>query len=209
MIVSRIRTAYNSPNLIFDCYSSRYDKSNPQFRAEVSPTYHQSLFLSSSFSIHLVKIQPTVYTRSLQTPISPSIISISTDLTLFNLLDHIHLLDLPDLHMFAREFDDPLAKHILTPYPSSSSSNLFLPLSSINPAQWRALQSDVDNILNGYSNPPGQNQDDTPKVLRAFLKYLCEEAKTLLMQEIKQFNGKPALRQLRNFLVDSILKSSK
>ncbi|KAL7788522.1 hypothetical protein V8C43DRAFT_323756 [Trichoderma afarasin] len=109
--------------------------------------------------------------------------------------------------MFSREFEDPLAKHILAPYPSSSSSNQFVPTPSINPAQWSALQSDVDKILNDYSNPPSQNQDDTPEVLRAFLKYLCEEAKTLLMQEIKQFNEKPALRQLRNFLVDSILKS--
>ncbi|KAF3077557.1 hypothetical protein CFAM422_000859 [Trichoderma lentiforme] len=109
--------------------------------------------------------------------------------------------------MFSREFEDPLAKHILTPYPSSSSSNQFSPISSINSAQWSALQSDVDEILNDYSNPPGQNQDDTPKLLRSFLKYLCEEAKTLLMQEIKQFNGRTALRQLRNFLVDSILKS--
>ncbi|PNP59324.1 hypothetical protein THARTR1_00814 [Trichoderma harzianum] len=109
--------------------------------------------------------------------------------------------------MFSRDFEDPLAKHILTQYPSSTSSNHFAPTPSINPAQWRALQSDVDSILNDYSDPPGQNQDDTPEVLRAFLKYFCEEAKTLLMQEIKQFNGKPALRQLRNFLVDSILKS--
>lgn len=111
--------------------------------------------------------------------------------------------------MFSREFEDPLAKHILTQYPSPSPSNQSSPISSINPAQWSALQSEVDKILNDYSNPRGQNQDDTPKVLRAFLKYLCEEAKTLLMQEIKQFNGRTALRQLRNFLVDSILKSSK
>lgn len=66
----------------------------------------------------------------------------------------------------------------------------------------------MDIILNDYANPSGQSQDDTPEVLRAFLKYLCEEAKPLLMYEIKHFNGKPALRQLRNFLVDSILKSS-
>ncbi|OPB43543.1 hypothetical protein A0O28_0098310 [Trichoderma guizhouense] len=109
--------------------------------------------------------------------------------------------------MFSREFEDPLAKHILTPYPSSSSSNQFAPISNINPAQWRTLQSDVDKILDEYSSSPVQNQDDTPKVLRAFLKYLCEEAKTLLMQEIKQFNGRTALKQLRNFLVDSILKT--
>ncbi|KAL7914503.1 aspartic peptidase domain-containing protein [Trichoderma velutinum] len=112
-----------------------------------------------------------------------------------------------DLPMFFREFEDPLAKHILTQYPNSSSSNQFAPTPSINRAQWRALQSDVDKILNDYASSPVQDQDDTPEVLRAFLKYLCEGAKTLLMQEIKQFNEKSALRQLRNFLVDSILKS--
>ncbi|KAL7958992.1 hypothetical protein V8C34DRAFT_313644 [Trichoderma compactum] len=87
--------------------------------------------------------------------------------------------------MFSRDFEDPLAKHILTQYPSSSSSNQFAPTSSINPAQWRALQSDVDKILNDYASSPVQDQDDTPK----------------------KSNGKPSLRQLRNFLVDSILKS--
>ncbi|KAK0759879.1 hypothetical protein N5P37_006954, partial [Trichoderma harzianum] len=120
----------------------------------------------------------------------------------------LRLLDLLDLPMFAREFEDPLGRHILAQYPGSKSPNQLAPALSINHAQRKTLQFDVDKILNDYSNPPGQNQDDTPKVLRAFLKYLCEDAKTLLMQEIKQFNGNTSLRQLRNSLVDSILKST-
>lgn len=107
------------------------------------------------------------------------------------------------------EFEDPLAKHILTQYPSSSSSNQFSSAADITPVRARDLQADVDKILNDYSNTPINEQDDTPKVLRAFHKFLCKEAKVILLQEIKQFTEKPELRQFRDFLVDSILKPSK
>ncbi|EHK26661.1 uncharacterized protein TRIVIDRAFT_218806 [Trichoderma virens Gv29-8] len=105
------------------------------------------------------------------------------------------------------DFEDPLAKHILTQYPSSSSSNQFLSTPNIGPLQLRDLQSDVEKILNDYSSTPTREKDDTPEVFRAFIKYLCQEARTILMQEIRQFSGKSELRQLRNFLVDSILKT--
>ncbi|KAH0532424.1 hypothetical protein TsFJ059_001116 [Trichoderma semiorbis] len=102
------------------------------------------------------------------------------------------------------DFKDPFDGYQLTKHPSSASSD---PLSSApnSPLQWRDLQPDVERILRGYK--PLRQKDDTADVLRAFLKYLCKDAQTTLMREIKQFGDKPAeLRQLRNFLVDSILK---
>ncbi|KAK3940786.1 hypothetical protein QBC46DRAFT_312764 [Diplogelasinospora grovesii] len=54
---------------------------------------------------------------------------------------------------------------------------------------------------------PNSSQDDTPKVLHTFLMKLPKDGQLALMSEIQLLKNDAArLRQLRNFLVDTILK---
>ncbi len=56
---------------------------------------------------------------------------------------------------------------------------------------------------------PNSPEDDTLKVLRTFVMKLPKRGQLALMSEIRLFKDNPAkLRQLRNFLVDAILKPS-
>ncbi len=69
---------------------------------------------------------------------------------------------------------------------------------------WSACVAAVE-ILKNYI--PKTLQDDTSKVLRAFLGKLLKEGKHALISEIIYLSTHPSrLRQLRNFLVDAILK---
>lgn len=53
------------------------------------------------------------------------------------------------------------------------------------------------------------DNDDTKEVLGAFLEYLSTAGRTALMEEIEEFStNPPKLRQLRNFLVEAVLKPS-
>jgi len=57
---------------------------------------------------------------------------------------------------------------------------------------------------------PARLPDDTSRVLRAFLDHLPSQGKSVLASEICQLaSSPPRLRQLRNFMVDAILKPSK
>ncbi|KAL7936584.1 hypothetical protein V8C35DRAFT_295884 [Trichoderma chlorosporum] len=102
------------------------------------------------------------------------------------------------------DFEDPLARHVLTEHPAPGSSSQFSSAPG-SPQQWRDLQSGVDRILRNYT--PIRCEDDTAQVFRAFITHLCKDGQVVLMQEILQVGERPTeLRQLRNFLVDSILK---
>ncbi|KAM7202443.1 hypothetical protein V8F33_002851 [Rhypophila sp. PSN 637] len=63
-------------------------------------------------------------------------------------------------------------------------------------------------VLNRYK--PSTESDDTAKVLGAFIDYLPSEGQVVLMQEIQGYaDDLVKLRQLRNFMVDAILKPMK
>ncbi|KAL7627193.1 hypothetical protein AAE478_003969 [Parahypoxylon ruwenzoriense] len=71
---------------------------------------------------------------------------------------------------------------------------------------WYESRSAVLKILEDHYVPNGP-EDDTPKVLRTFVMKLPKGGQLALMSEIRLFKDDPAkLRQLRNFLVDAILK---
>ncbi|KAK4212807.1 hypothetical protein QBC37DRAFT_287317 [Rhypophila decipiens] len=64
-------------------------------------------------------------------------------------------------------------------------------------------------VLNQYK-PSTESDDDTAKVLGTFIDYLPSEGQVVLMQEINDYADDPKrLRQLRNFMVDAILKPMK
>jgi hypothetical protein len=60
-------------------------------------------------------------------------------------------------------------------------------------------------ILGEYA--PANSRDDTARILGAFVENLPEDGQVVLMQEIETFNP-DQLRQLREFLVQAILRPS-
>lgn len=73
---------------------------------------------------------------------------------------------------------------------------------------WSRQLRDAQDLLELYDK--NSRLDDTALVLRAFLDNLPEAGQQILLSEIKQHQRDgPKLRQLRNFLVDAVLKPSK
>ncbi|KAK5651095.1 hypothetical protein OQA88_13288 [Cercophora sp. LCS_1] len=104
--------------------------------------------------------------------------------------------------------DDPLAGlPEIAPHPGRSGSQSSAALSSPPPSpimQQNAVEA-VGNVLSEYQ--PIHASDDTAKVLRAFVDHLSGQGLSTLQSEICDFARNPhQLRQLRNFLVDAILK---
>ncbi|KAK5651069.1 hypothetical protein OQA88_13717 [Cercophora sp. LCS_1] len=104
--------------------------------------------------------------------------------------------------------DDPLAGlPEIAPHPGRSGSQSSAALSSLPPSpiiQQNAVEV-VSNVLSEYQ--PIHASDDTAKVLRAFVDHLSGQGLSRLQSEIYDFaKNPPQLRQLRNFLVDAILK---
>ncbi|KAK5651102.1 hypothetical protein OQA88_13284 [Cercophora sp. LCS_1] len=98
--------------------------------------------------------------------------------------------------------DDPLAGLPESrPHPGRSGSQSSAALSSLQ----QNVTDVVNNILSDYQ--PIHPSDDTAKVLRAFADNLSGQGLSRLQSEIYDFAKNPhQLRQLRNFLVDTILK---
>lgn len=95
--------------------------------------------------------------------------------------------------------DHPSPESIVTSELSSAPSDSEL---------WLDLREKVDKLLRLYK--PRSRDDDTAMVLKIFLQKLPKDGQTPLMSEIDSINQHDAkLRQLRNFLVDAILKPSK
>ncbi len=98
----------------------------------------------------------------------------------------------------------PIGSH---PAPESTiSSSLSSAIS--DPDKWydcrRSTLASLDELY-----VPNSPKDDTAKVLRAFLMKLPKEGQLVLASEIVELRHDDVkLRQLRNFLVDAILKPS-
>lgn len=106
--------------------------------------------------------------------------------------------------------DDPLAGlPEIAPYPGQPESSSSSGLSSL-PGSPIVQQNDtevINNILDEYQEIHAN--DDTAKVLRAFADNLSGQGLSTLQSEIYSFSTNPQqLRQLRNFLVDALLKPS-
>lgn len=82
------------------------------------------------------------------------------------------------------------------------------PLSSVqSPVVQETAKAVIDNILSEYKSI--HMSDDTVKVLQAFLDNLSGRGLLTLRDDIFAVKEDPRwLRQLRNFLVDAILKPS-
>ncbi len=74
-----------------------------------------------------------------------------------------------------------------------------------SPGRYGDLRETCVNILKSYQ--PVNHLDDTAKVLMAFLDNLCKQGQMVLMEEMDRFDA-DQLRQLRQFLVDAILRPS-
>ncbi len=106
-------------------------------------------------------------------------------------------------------FSDPLRSlGPISPHPAPDSvtgSDLSSALS--DPETWSDAQDSVRIVLSSYI--PKTPNDDTAKVLRAFVAKLPKDGQLALMNEILFFQGDgKKLRELRNFLVDASLKPS-
>ncbi|KAK3382710.1 hypothetical protein B0T24DRAFT_602318 [Lasiosphaeria ovina] len=105
--------------------------------------------------------------------------------------------------------EDPLSSlPEITPHPGRSGSQSSEALSSAPPAP--IIEQNeivvVNNVLREYR--PIHTSDDTSRVLQAFVDNLSGPGLSTLLTEIYNFANDPRqLRQLRNFLVDAILKS--
>jgi hypothetical protein len=100
-----------------------------------------------------------------------------------------------------REFESTL--------PSQSQSPASPPL--VTPSLPLVAEGDDDlheraaSALAEYA--PVRPSDDTRRVLEAFLHHLPAEGKVVLMAEVVRYASEPPkLRELRNFLVEAILK---
>ncbi|KAK0753082.1 hypothetical protein B0T18DRAFT_395950 [Schizothecium vesticola] len=103
--------------------------------------------------------------------------------------------------------EDPLAQlGEITPHPVRSPSESSEPLSSAHGSVIAETAKAVaNNVLLDYK--PIHNSDDTVKVLQAFLDNLSGPGLGTLCNDIYAIKDKQRLlRQLRNFLVDAILK---
>jgi len=106
--------------------------------------------------------------------------------------------------------DDPLAGlPECTPHLGRSGSQSSAALSSL-PASPTIQQNTIDVVSNSLSEyRPIHSSDDTAKVLRAFVDNLSGPGLSTLQSDIVIWaHDPPKLRQLRNFLVDAILKPS-
>ncbi|KAK0718649.1 hypothetical protein B0T26DRAFT_831204 [Lasiosphaeria miniovina] len=106
------------------------------------------------------------------------------------------------------DFEDPLRKFpAITPHPapdSVASSELSSLLEESD--RWYDTRTTVLKILENRYIPNGPD-DGTPKVLRAFVMKLLKGGQLALVSETRLLQDDSAkLRQLRNFLVDAILK---
>lgn len=92
------------------------------------------------------------------------------------------------------------------PFPASVAST-DLSSALTDPDSWFEHKAGALSILQLYS---AQNEeDDTVKILKAFLAKLPKRGQLALAGDIYLGQDQPAkLRHLRNFLVDSILKPS-
>ncbi|KAK1770066.1 hypothetical protein QBC33DRAFT_617379, partial [Phialemonium atrogriseum] len=109
------------------------------------------------------------------------------------------------------DWKDPLRKlPTIAPHPapeSVASSELSSILEDSN--RWYDSRTAVLKILEDRYVPNGP-KDDTPKVLRTFVMKLPKGGQLALMSEILLLkDDSTKLRQLRNFLVDAILKPMK
>ncbi len=114
------------------------------------------------------------------------------------------------LTTLAMDFSDPL-RYLgpISPHPAPDSPVDSVLSSAISdPDTWRDRHNEASIVLRDYI--PTTPQGDTAKVLETFLTELPKEGQLALMSEILLFkdDGKK-LRELRNFLVDAILKPSK
>ncbi len=104
-----------------------------------------------------------------------------------------------DLRMLA-----PIGSH---PAPESTISSALSSALS-DPGKWYDCRRSTLASLDESYVPNGP-RDDTAKVLRAFLMKLPKEGQLVLASEITELcHDSIKLRQLRNFLVDAILKPS-
>ena len=108
------------------------------------------------------------------------------------------------------DWKDPLRKLPgIAPHPAPESV-ASSELSSIqeDSNRWYDSRTAVLKILEDRYVPNGP-KDDTPKILRTFVMKLPKGGQLALMSEILLLKGESTkLRQLRNFLVDAILKPS-
>ena len=114
------------------------------------------------------------------------------------------------LHWVEMDWQDPLrnfAPRVTHPAPESVASS---ELSSVfgSDEEWYETRTVLLQTLKNDYKPNGP-KDDTAKVLRTFAMKLPKEGQLALVSEIHLLQGDSAkLRQLRNFLVDTILKPS-
>src|SRR5437773_9301618 len=105
-------------------------------------------------------------------------------------------------------WSDPL-RHLgnIPPHPAPTSlSDINSELSSTPPdtERWFEFRDDAVKVLDLYA--PNGPDDDTAKVLNVFIMKLPKEGQLALMSEILLLRNDGAkLRQLRNFLVDTLL----
>ncbi len=99
----------------------------------------------------------------------------------------------------------PIGSH---PTPGSVVSSLLSSAIS-DPEKWFDCKRAILRSLDEYFVPNGP-KDDTIKVLNAFVTKLPKEGQLILASEITDIKyDSVKLRQLRNFLVDAVLKPSK
>ncbi len=106
------------------------------------------------------------------------------------------------------DFPDPLRNLALRPYPAPESVASSILSSTVSDIETYFEKSgEAKTVLDNYV---ATNNDDTAKVINAFLKHLPKEGQIVLLKEVLYFkdNGQK-LRELRNFLIDAILKPSK
>ncbi|EZG04228.1 hypothetical protein H106_05896 [Trichophyton rubrum CBS 735.88] len=96
------------------------------------------------------------------------------------------------------KFDFPIAS---SPVPSSSFSQL----TSVSFGEAEDLDRQCRERFQKYV--PVNAQDDVVRLLAAFMDHLPKDGSVRLMQDIIALDGDSKLRQLRNHLVDAVLKS--
>jgi hypothetical protein len=102
---------------------------------------------------------------------------------------------------------DPLSGIEIPPHPvptpiSILNSNLSSVLDDVE--QYLAFKDKAMRVLTSYT--PANSNDDTAPVLRIFLDKLPKDGQMVLSIEIEALGSSPKLQQLRDFLVDTILK---
>lgn len=97
------------------------------------------------------------------------------------------------------KFDLPITS---SPVPSSSFSQL----TSVSSGQAEDLDRRCRERFEKYV--PINAQDDVVRLLTAFMDHLPKDGSVRLMQDIIALDGDSKLRQLRNHLVDALLKPS-